>query len=142
MDPQVAMALILGRDGARAALGAIPKEKDGEADPGRNQAKAGVQEVFATADRMAADLNSDVLWLNDRDPRHGGPQLCVAPLQVWGQMRDKLLADKTVVFTSATLMLGGDFNNIATSVGLKPTERVLAGGEERDRKSTRLNSSH
>src|SRR3546814_19169344 len=46
-------------------------------------------------------------------------------------MRDKLLADKTVVFTSATLMLGGDFNNIATSVGLKPTERVLAGGEER-----------
>ncbi|WP_179503806.1 ATP-dependent DNA helicase [Nocardioides daedukensis] len=131
MDPQLADALILVRDGARAALGAIPKEKDGEADPGRNQAKAGVQEVFATADRMAADLNSDVLWLNDRDPRHGGPQLCVAPLQVWGQMRDKLLADKTVVFTSATLMLGGDFNNIATSVGLKPTERVLAGGEER-----------
>src|SRR3546814_10623738 len=53
MDPQLADALILVRDGARAALGAIPKEKDGEADPGRNQAKAGVQEVFATADRMA-----------------------------------------------------------------------------------------
>ena len=28
------------------------------------------------------------------------PRLCVAPLQVWGPMRDKLLADKTVVFTS------------------------------------------
>ena len=38
-------------------------------------------------------------------------------------MRDKLLTDKTVVFTSATLMLGGDFNAVATSLGLKPTER-------------------
>ena len=36
-------------------------------------------------------------------------------------MRDKLLTDKTVVFTSATLMLGGDFSAVATSVGLKPT---------------------
>ena len=39
-------------------------------------------------------------------------------------MRDKLLTDKTVVFTSATLMLGGDFGAVATSLGLKPTERV------------------
>ena len=38
-------------------------------------------------------------------------------------MRDKLLTDKTVVFTSATLMLGGDFSAVATSLGLKPTER-------------------
>jgi ATP-dependent DNA helicase DinG len=39
-------------------------------------------------------------------------------------MRDKLLTDKTVIFTSATLMLGGDFGAVATSLGLKPTERV------------------
>ncbi|WP_397219639.1 ATP-dependent DNA helicase [Nocardioides sp. AE5] len=130
IDVQLAEALILVRDAARACLGAIPKEKEGEADPGRNQAKAGLQEVFNTSERMASDLASDVLWRNDRETRHGGPQLCVAPLQVWGPMRDKLLADKTVVFTSATLMLGGDFTNVATSVGLKPSERVLAGGEE------------
>ena len=42
-------------------------------------------------------------------------------------MRDKLLSDKTVVFTSATLMLGGDFSSVATSVGLKPSERVTDG---------------
>ena len=41
-------------------------------------------------------------------------------------MRDKLLTDKTVVMTSATLMLGGDFAAVATSVGLKPSERVRA----------------
>ena len=73
---------------------------------------------------MAADLESDVLWLADRDRNRGGNQLCVAPLQVWGPLRDKLLTDKTVVFTSATLMLGGDFSSVATSIGLKPSERV------------------
>ena len=60
------------------------------------------------------------------------PRLCVAPLQVWGPMRDKLLTDKTVVFTSATLMLGGDFAAVATSVGLKPAERVVEASGRRD----------
>ena len=73
---------------------------------------------------MAAHLDSDVIWLSDRDRSRGGDYLCVAPLQVWGQLRDKLLSDKTVVFTSATLMLGGDFDTVATSIGLKPDERV------------------
>jgi ATP-dependent DNA helicase DinG len=45
-------------------------------------------------------------------------------LQVWGPLRDKLLSAKTVVLTSATLMLGGDFTVIATSLGLQPDERV------------------
>ncbi|MGH3334115.1 MAG: ATP-dependent DNA helicase, partial [Nocardioidaceae bacterium] len=70
------------------------------------------------------NLESDVLWLAERERNRGGNQLCVAPLQVWGPLRDKLLTDKTVVFTSATLMLGGDFSSVATSIGLKPTERV------------------
>ena len=73
-----------------------------------------------------------MLWLSE-----GGsgaqsripPRLCVAPLQVWGPMRDKLLTDKTTVMTSATLMLGGDFSSLATSVGLKPSERVDVGLE-------------
>jgi ATP-dependent DNA helicase DinG len=41
-------------------------------------------------------------------------------------MRDKLLTDKTVVFTSATLRLGGDFTAVASSFGLKPTEMADA----------------
>ena len=77
-----------------------------------------MQELFATAERMAADLDSDVLWLTEGTERMP-PRLCVAPLQVWGPMRDKLLTDKTVVFTSATLMLGGDFGTVATSFGLR-----------------------
>ena len=139
MPDQLGEALALVRDAARACLSAYPRESsgDGEADPGRTQAKGMVQDVFANAERMAADLESDVLWLSEPPPHMSTripPRLHVAPLQVWGQMRDKLLSDKTVVFTSATLMLGGDFNAVATSIGLKPTERVeeAASGPARD----------
>ncbi|WP_372728863.1 ATP-dependent DNA helicase [Nocardioides sp.] len=127
---QMSDALVLVRDAARACLSAFPKEpatgsgEAGGADAGRTQAKGSVQEIFVNAERMAADLDSDVLWLSEGGDRIP-PRLCVAPLQVWGQMRDKLLTDKTVVFTSATLMLGGDFSAVATNVGLKPSERVI-----------------
>lgn len=129
MPDQLGEALALVRDAARSCLSAYPRESlgDSEVDPGRTQAKGMVQDVFANAERMAADLESDVLWLSEPPPHMSTripPRLHVAPLQVWGQMRDKLLSDKTVVFTSATLMLGGDFNAVATSIGLKPTERV------------------
>ncbi|MDF1605690.1 ATP-dependent DNA helicase [Nocardioides sp. YIM 152315] len=121
-------ALVLVRDAARTCVSAYPKgnDKGEDADAGRQQAKGAVQEVFATAERMAADLDSDVLWLTEGTERLP-PRLCVAPLQVWGPMREKLLSEKTVVFTSATLMLGGDFSSVATSVGLKPSERVAEG---------------
>jgi ATP-dependent DNA helicase DinG len=121
-------ALVLVRDAARAVLSAYPREPEGEkeADAGRTQARGMVQEVFVTAERMAAGSVADVLWLNEGGDRIP-PRLCVAPLQVWGQMRDKLLSDKTAIFTSATLMLGGDFSAMAVSVGLKPAERVVDG---------------
>ena len=107
-------------------LSAFPKESRPTArpTPGRTQARGAVQEVFANAERMAANSEADVLWLAERERNRGGDQLCVAPLQVWGPLRDKLLTDKTVVLTSATLMLGGDFDAVATSLGLKPAERV------------------
>ncbi|WP_307814310.1 ATP-dependent DNA helicase [Nocardioides baculatus] len=125
VSTQLADALVLVRDAARACLSAFPRESpgsDGEGDAGRTQAKGMVQEVFVNAERMAAGSDRDVLWLGEARDRFPA-RLHVAPLQVWGPMRDKLLTDKTVVFTSATLMLGGDFSAVATSLGLKPTER-------------------
>ncbi len=119
-------AVQLVRDAARALISAFPKESqsDGEGDAGRTQARGAVQELFKNSERMAANSQADVLWLAERDRARGGDQLCVAPLQVWGPLRDRLLAEKTVVLTSATLMLGGDFSSVATSLGLKPSERV------------------
>jgi ATP-dependent DNA helicase DinG len=118
-------ALVLVRDAARSLISAFPKESsEGEGDPGRTQARGSVQDVFKNAERMASNSDADVLWLSERDSKRGGDMLCVAPLQVWGPLRDRLLSDKTVVLTSATLMLGGDFSSVATSLGLKPSERV------------------
>ncbi len=134
LPEEVADALALVRDAARACYSAYPKESGGgaaggEPDAGRQQARGSVQEVFTTAERMASASTGDVLWLAEGTERIP-PRLCVAPLAVWGQMREKLLADKTVVMTSATLMLGGDFSVVATSVGLKPSERVGDPGAE------------
>ncbi len=118
-------ALTIVRDSARAAVSAFTKESGDDA--GATQAKAWVQEVFATAERMAAGAQSDVVWVTDREPNRGGVMVSVAPLNVWGPLRDKLLAEKTVVFTSATLKLGGDFDAVASTVGLKAAERVAPG---------------
>ncbi len=121
--PEVlADALVLVRDAARACLSAYPREKDeAEGDAGRQQARGSVQEVFTIAERMAAGSDADVLWLSERTDRQPA-RLHVAPLEVRGPMRDKLLADKTVVFTSATLRLGGDFGPVASTFGLAPDD--------------------
>ncbi len=113
-------ALALVRDAARALVSALPKDTD---DAGATQARGWTQDIFATAERMAAGSERDVLWVSERDERRGGNQLCVAPLEVAGPMREKLLAEKTVVFTSATLKLGGDFDRVATSFGLELSSR-------------------
>ncbi len=121
----LASALDMLRSATRAAFSAFPKEsKVTEADAARQQARGMIDELRKVAERLAAHDSSDVTWLAERERSRGGNQLCVAPLQVWGQLRHKLLADKTVVLTSATLKLGGDFTSMATSIGLKPDERV------------------
>jgi ATP-dependent DNA helicase DinG len=131
-------ALVSVRTAARACLSAYPKGdqgsqgsqgSQGDGDAGLSQAKGAVQEVFATAERMAAHAESDVLWVTEAS-EHRPPHLCVAPLQVWGPMRDKLLTDKLAVFTSATLRLGGDFTAVASSFGLKPSENVETSAVE------------
>ncbi len=80
---------------------------------------------------MAAGSEKDVLWIAQRggDRNRGGSNyLCVAPLEVAGPMREKLLAEKTAIFTSATLKLGGDFDAVASSFGLSPADRVTTAG--------------
>lgn len=121
----LADAVTLLRSAAQTTFSALPKEaSDTESDAARQQARGMVDEVRKVAERLATHSEHDVTWLAERDRSRGGNQLCVAPLQVWGQLRDKLLTAKTVVFTSATLKLGGEFAAVATSLGLKPSERV------------------
>ncbi len=129
MPDHLADALASTRDSARALVSGFGK--DTSDDAGATQAKAWVQEVFVTAERMAARLATDVIWATDREASRGGPGLSVAPLQVWGPLRDRLLGAKTVVFTSATLKLGGDFDALAGTLGLLAREQVaLDAGDD------------
>lgn len=121
MPEQLGDALVLVRDAARALVSAFPKDTGDNA--GVTQAKGWAQELFKTAERMSAGSDKDVLWITERERNRGGNHLSVAPLEVAGPMREKLLAEKTAIFTSATLKLGGDFDAVATSLGLSPADR-------------------
>jgi ATP-dependent DNA helicase DinG len=134
----VSDALGLVRDAAREVVSAFGRQsnKGASDDAAAMQAKAWAQETFEVAQRMAAASEHDVLWKGVRDPQRGGDQLSIAPLQVWGPLRDRLLTQKTVVFTSATLKLGGGFEPIATTVGLRPDERLPEAAEGQPQAST------
>ena len=128
MSEQLADALAMVRDSARACFSALPKDDGAEPDPIRQQAKAMTDEVRQIAERMAANVEHDVLWVNERDPARGGNDLRIAPLDVSLTLRDRLFGEKTVVLTSATLKLGGDFRALATGIGLRADERMEDDG--------------
>jgi ATP-dependent DNA helicase DinG len=114
------------RDAARELSTALkPESGSGPPDGGRQIARAAVTEIFEVADRLssgsAGPEGPDVVWLS-RYTRSDGQvrtSLNVAPLSVAGVLRDRLYTDRTVVITSATLTLGGRFDSMAGSVGLR-----------------------
>ncbi|MEV8378349.1 ATP-dependent DNA helicase [Kribbella sp. NPDC056861] len=115
----------LVRDAARGVLSDLTKksdDKDDDPDGAKRQSKGAVKEIFDVAERVAALNDLDVVWLVDRD--RFGRELRIAPLTVAGLLRELVLKDRTVVLTSATLTLGGDFDAIARQVGLRPTDKL------------------
>ncbi|WP_328742240.1 ATP-dependent DNA helicase [Flavimobilis rhizosphaerae] len=109
------------RDEARELLTALKPEPKSDADGALKVAQAGVLILFETAERMAADPSGhDVLWCSRGSWEAGGAtRLHVAPMSVSGLVRTSLLAERTGVFTSATLSLGGSFEHVARSLGLE-----------------------
>ncbi|GAA3642546.1 ATP-dependent DNA helicase [Microlunatus ginsengisoli] len=94
---------------------------DGKAEPEQRQAAAAVKEVFDVAERLAAMSEYDVIWVAESE--RDGRDVRVAPLTVAGLMRSRVFGQRTTVLTSATLKLGGDFDRVAASVGLRLDER-------------------
>jgi ATP-dependent DNA helicase DinG len=119
---QLSDALAAVRDRARTAWSAVPKDDD--VNPLSQQVRGLLEEVRKVAERMTVAAESDVLWVAERDRNRGGNELRIAPLDVSLPLRTRLFGTKTVVLTSATLKLGGDFDSIASGLGLRRTERV------------------
>ncbi len=119
-DPDSPLIPVLQR--IREVSRAVVSELKGD-DPDRKQAAAAAKEVFDVAEAMAALKPTDVLWVSERE--RFGRWLVVAPLDVAGLLRERVLSNTTTVLTSATLKLGGDFESIASSVGLARGDRLL-----------------
>ncbi|MBV6702671.1 ATP-dependent DNA helicase [Kitasatospora aureofaciens] len=124
----LAYAVTTIRDAARQVITSLGETRDkglSDEDAVRKQAMASVETVHETAERLLEDSEYDVVWI-ERSDRFGmgTASLRVAPLSVSGLLREGLYKERSVVLTSATLKLGGDFNGVAVSVGL-PTEARL-----------------
>ncbi len=127
----VRIALESVRDAARGVLSALKPAtgvtKPEVPDPGLKMAQSAVLLVFEVAERMAGDpTGHDIVWCSrpgegvwagDRD---GATKLHAAPLGVAGLIRTHLLSERTGIFTSATLSLGGSFEPVARTLGLGP----------------------
>ncbi|MFC0598936.1 ATP-dependent DNA helicase [Streptomyces palmae] len=121
-------ALTALRDACRTVISAIGATRDAsvqDEDAVRKQALASVESIHAVAERIVQGSEYDVVWYERNDARGGafrpgGASLRVAPLSVSGLLREKLFHERSVVLTSATLKLGGDFNGVAASLGLAP----------------------
>jgi ATP-dependent DNA helicase DinG len=121
-------ALAALRDASRTVITALGNTRDKsvqDEDAVRKQARASVEAVHTVAERVANGSEYDVVWYERHD--RFGASLRVAPLSVAGLLREKLFEDRSVVLTSATLKLGGDFNGVGASLGL--AAEGTGGGE-------------
>jgi ATP-dependent DNA helicase DinG len=119
LPPQLAQAVLLLDSATRAALEAIGDVKADDPDPVRKQqAKATLDDLSTTAQRLLDESDHDVAWIEKSDLGSGRRALVVAPLSVAGTLKNNLYEERTVVATSATLTLGGRFDTVARSLGL------------------------
>ncbi|WP_055549876.1 ATP-dependent DNA helicase [Streptomyces sp. NBRC 110028] len=125
-------ALMALRDAARTVISALGATRDAsvqDEDAVRKQALGAVENIHQVAERIVEGSEFDVIWYERHD--RFGASLRVAPLSVSGLLREKLFDDRSVILTSATLKIGGDFNGVAASLGLAPeSPQDPEGGEE------------
>jgi len=142
----LAATVAAARDAAGGCAEAVRASGHGaEDDPdqasARRAALASLHELQGTAARILGAFGADiaardeVVWLDrplSEDPRRP-PTLRVAPLEVGGLLRERLFGNRTVLLTSATLMIGGSFGPLAREWGLPPDgagqEDGAAGGD-------------
>ncbi|BCY15203.1 ATP-dependent DNA helicase [Actinoplanes sp. L3-i22] len=112
-------AVALLETATRAGLTGIGEVKSDDPDPVRKQqAKAVLDELSTTAQRLLEEDDFDVAWVEKSEIGAGRRALVVAPLSVHGTLAQALYEDRTVVAASATLTLGGRFDTVARSLGL------------------------
>jgi ATP-dependent DNA helicase DinG len=124
-------ALMALRDACRLVITSLGETRDRsvqDEDAVRKLALASAENVHGVAERIVEGSEYDVVWFERHD--RFGASLRVAPLSVSGLLREKLFEERSVILTSATLKLGGDFDGVGASLGLAPEGAVAADGED------------
>lgn len=138
----MAEALAMLRDRlwqARSAIG--PVQRGGGNDDSAAARSAALTSLEETHDTVVRILTAfeiadetkrrDVVWLaHDRFGGNTIPILRIAPLSVGGLLRASLFANATVVLTSATLTIGGNFDALAATWGLPAAGRRDVDGAD------------
>ncbi len=117
MPEAMTRALAAVRDASRGLQSELKGDSSTAADGARQVARSGIDEVFDAAERLLEERELDVAWIA-KDQR-GNTTLKVAPMSVAMMIRDKVFGERTVVMTSATLELGGSFDAVAGTLGLR-----------------------
>jgi ATP-dependent DNA helicase DinG len=113
----LSLALSRVRDSARGVQSELKPASPEDNNGARQVARAAIDEIFETTERILEERELDVAWVS-KDPRRGSV-LRVAPMSVAILIRDNVFADRTVIMTSATLELGGSFDSVAGTLGLR-----------------------
>ncbi len=126
LPAELAGALTEVRDCSHALMTALGRSSsEAESDGGfaqalRRRARIAAEDVHDVAARLLEHADHDVSWLEHDEAARVA--LKVAPLSVAALLRDALFAKRTVILTSATLVLGGSFDIVARQVGLARSE--------------------
>ncbi|WP_236718612.1 ATP-dependent DNA helicase [Actinoplanes sp. TFC3] len=119
LPPLLHQAVLLIDTATRRGLETIGDIKADDPDPVRKQqAKATLDDISTTAQRLLEESEFDVAWVEKSDLGNGRRAVVVAPLSVAGTLANNLYDERTVVATSATLTLGGRFDTVARALGL------------------------
>ena len=118
----VLLALTMIRDAFHQGISEVNADRevtDPQALASRQRVVGSLQEVHDVAGALLGLGSRDVAWLDPGEAGAGrAPVVRLAPLSVAGLLRDSLFASGSVVLTSATLSLGGEFASLLASAGL------------------------
>lgn len=89
----------------------------------RTSVRAKLAEIINVCDRFLAPHEDDVIYLNHSEAL-GRTFIDVAPLSVAGLVKNRILDERTAIFTSATLAFNGRFESAAFSFGLRGEKRA------------------
>lgn len=119
----VTLALTLVRDASHQLISVLSGRADGldESELAKRQiVRAAIEDVNSAAGAILGRTERDVVWIAQHDKRE--PILSLAPLTVEEVIGNAVVGERSAIFTSATLTVGGGFGSAHSAFGLESNQ--------------------